>query len=300
MNIITIIAIILLTLAPWSLFAELLGNGARAPFLKVQMALSAIWIAWMVFVVMLGLFNPFLLYGLFALVGFAAVVFYWRGREAYGQSAGLPRGSLALSQSLLAIVDRDYYLKAAERYGPVFKMSQFHQATICVLGIERGHRLFREHRGSFGPVSQPFNRAVAGGFLRYMDTETHAIYARLFSKSLAHPILARAVPDVGIVCETVMEAMAQASLASSSSGVSPSIYCEQLSYDAFVRVLFGLKPGSRAYDEMKTAYSGLNAYNIGKKVDQETEQSLERLRLFLRSCRLSHREPNPVYYLYTN
>jgi len=239
------------------------------------------WVAWTLFAVILGLFNPFLVYCLASVVSVAMVFFYWRGRESYGRSAGLPKGSLALSQSLLAIVDQDYYLKAADRYGPVFKMTQFHQATICVLGLERGHRLFREHRDSFGPVPQPFNRAVAGGFLRYMDTKTHTVYARLFGKALALPALTQAVPDVDSICKATMEAMSNACQASNFSSVSPRIYCEQISYDAFVRVLFGLNPGTRAYDEMKAAYSGLSAFNIGKKVDRATDQSLKRLRSFL-------------------
>ena len=160
-------------------------------------------------------------------------------------------------------------------------MSQFHQATICVLGLERGHRLFREHRESFGPVSQPFNRSVAGGFLRYMDPDTHAVYARLFSKALAHPVLADAFADVSEVCKGAMVAMANACTDSSSGDVSPRFYCEQVSYDAFVRVLFGLMPGTPAYDEMKAHYTGLSDYDIGRKVDERTEQSLDRLRLFL-------------------
>ena len=255
----------------------------RAGFRKVKLALILMWIAWIAFVVLLGFYSPFLFYSMAFLVGVAAVILYWRGSASYGQSAGLPKGSLALSQSLLAIVDRDDYLKKADRYGPVFKMSQFHQPTICVLGLERGHRLFRDHRESFGPVSQPFNRSVAGGFLRYMDTDTHAVYARLFSKALAHPVLAEAFADVSEVCKGAMSAMTNACGDSSSRGVSPRLYCEQLSYDAFVRVLFGLMPGTPAYDEMKVHYSGLGDYDIGRKVDKRTEQSLDRLRLFLHS-----------------
>ena len=287
MNIITILIIVLLALAPLPLLPVLLGNASRAPFRKVQLALASMWIAWVLLVVMLGFIDPLLLYGLASLVSIAVVFFYWRGRESYGRSTGLPKGSLALSHSLLAIVDQDYYLKAADRYGPVFKMTQFHQPTICVLGLERGHRLFREHRDSFGPVSQPFNRSVADGFLRYMDTETHSVYARLFGKALALPVLNHAVPDVDIACKAAMEAMANSCRAANSSGTSPSAYCEQISYDAFVRVLFGLNPGTRAYEEMKAAYSGLNAFNIGKKVDGATEQSLDRLRSFLRGHAIS-------------
>ncbi len=272
---------LLLALTPWPFFPLLVGNALKGPFRRIRIALGLLWIGWIVFVVMLGLINPFLSYGLALSVAFVAVSLYWRGRETYGQSRGLPKGSLALSQSLLAIADRAYYLKAAERYGPIFKMSQFHKPTICVVGLERGHRLFREHRNSLGPCSQPFNRSVAGGFLRYMDDETHPLYASLFRKALAHSVLADAVPDVHVICKAAMETMVKASDASDSSGVSPRAFCKNISYDAFVRVLFGLKPGTHVYDELRTVYVGLDAYHLRTKIDRATEQTLERLRHFL-------------------
>ena len=281
MDTVTVLVVVLLALAPLPLLPVFLGNASRAPFLKVQLTLGSMWIAWISLAVVLGFTSSVLVYGLASLVSIAVVFFSWRGRESYGRSRGLPKGSLSLSQSLLAIVDRDYYSKAADRYGPVFKMTQFHQATVCVLGLERGHNLFREHRESFGPVSQPFTRSVAGGFLRYMETETHAVYAGLFSRALSRPTLNKAAADIEVLCKEAMDAMANACSVSETSGVSPRGYCEQVSYDAFVRVLFGLKPGTPAYEEMKAAYSGLDTFNIGSRVDGATEKSLERLRSFL-------------------
>jgi cytochrome P450 len=283
MNILTLSVVGLLALIPLPFLPVLRRSTENAPFRRVQMTLVAAWIAGIACAAVLGLLNPALLYGMAVLAGVAAAFFCWRGRASYGRSAGLPNGSLSLSQSLLAIIDRDYYLRAADRYGPIFKMAQFHQPTICVIGLERGHRLFREQLDSFGPVSQPFNRSVSGGFLRYMDTDTHGVYARLFGKALALPVLSHAVPDVERICKAALDAMAHACRTGNSPGTSPRPYCEQLSYDAFVRVLFGLNPGTPAYEEMNAAYSGLRAYNIGRKVDGATQQSLEQLRSLLRS-----------------
>ena len=281
MNIITILLVVLLALVPLPFLPLLRHKPSTKPLLKVKMIVGSMWLIWILFAVLLASFNPLFLCGLAFLAVVATVLLYWRGRDSYGRAVGLPDGSLALSQSLLAVADRDYYLKAADRYGPVFKMSQFHQPTICVIGLERGHRLFREQRDCFGPVSQPFNRAVAGGFLRYMDTDTHGIYARLFNKALALPAITGAVPDLLTACRLAIGAVAADCRGDKSSGTSPGPLCERLSYDAFVRVLFGLNAGTTAYEEMRAAYSGLSAYNIGRKVDGATEQSLQRLRRFL-------------------
>lgn len=281
MNTVTVFVGLLLALTPWPFFPLSMGKNYSEPFRKVRMGIVMLWLIWVAMIVVLAIVNPSLLKVSGAFVVVAAAFFYWRNRDGYGGARGLPKGSLALSRSLLAVVDREYYMKAADRYGPIFKMSQFFQPTICVLGLERGHRLFREHKESFGPVSQPFNRSVAGGFLRYMDNDTHAVYARLFSKALAHPVLAEAVPDVGVLCTAVMEKMAGACLASNTADVSPRKFCEQVSYDTFARVLFGIKPGSDAYAALKAAYVGLDTYDIGSGVDKRTERSLARLRIFL-------------------
>ena len=283
MELLTLSVIGLIALVPLPFLPVLRCNVSQDPFRKLRMSLGALWVAWIVFALILGMVNPTLLYGLAVLVGMAAATFWWRGRASYGRSAGLPNGSLALSQSLQAIVDCDYYLHAAERYGPIFKMAQFHQPTICVIGLERGHRLFREHRDSFGPVSQPFNRSVAGGFLRYMDTDTHGVYARLFGKALALPVLSHAAPDVSHICKAAMDALSRDCQNGNFRGTSPRFYCEKISYDAFVRVLFGVNPGTPAYEEMKSAYGGLRAFNIGRKVDGATQKSLEQLRSFVDS-----------------
>lgn len=281
MNVVTTLLVILVAAAPLSLLPVIRKAWASPAFSRLGAALAALWIGWAAGALALGAVEPILLYVLAAIVGTVVAISYWRGRAAYGRVAGLPPGSLALSQTLLAIVDRDYYLHAASRYGPVFKMSQFHRPTVCIVGLERGHRLFREHRDSFGPVSQPFNQSVAGGFLRYMDVDTHGVYARLFGRALALPALAPTTGDIDAVCRRVLGTMADACHKSPERDIAPRVYCEQFSHDAFLRVLFGINPGTPGYEQFNTAYSGLRSYNIGTRVDRDTERSLQELREFL-------------------
>ena len=114
MNVITILVVVLLTLVPLPFLPLLRHKPSSKPLLKLKLIVGSMWLIWILFAVLLASFNPRLLYGLAFLAVVATVLLYWRGRESYGRAIGLPGGSLALSQSLLAVADRDYYLKAAE------------------------------------------------------------------------------------------------------------------------------------------------------------------------------------------
>jgi cytochrome P450 len=59
--------------------------------------------------------------------------------------------------------------------------------------------------------------------------------------------------------------------------------------------MFGLNSGMPEYDEMRAHYSGLDTYNIGSRVDSGTEQSLQKLRMFLQTrakCMIASKNPS--------
>ena len=126
-------------------------------------------------VVMAWLFPHFLLW----LIAFAApLVFYllyWRARPRFGTDRGLPPGSLQLAPSGPW---RDYlfYLKQAERFGPVFKMNNFIQPMICLQGIKRGNDFLKQHEQSTVTPPMPFNSHVPRGFMRYMAPDLNLEY----------------------------------------------------------------------------------------------------------------------------
>jgi cytochrome P450 len=114
-----------------------------------------------------------------------------------------------------------------------------------------------------------------------MDNKTHARYAGLFSKALALPVLNDAVSTMQSACLMTMSNMANACKTSGSLGVSPRTFCEQFSYDASVRVLFGINPGTELYDELKSTFKMLNALDVSKKINKDMEKVLDRLRHFV-------------------
>jgi hypothetical protein len=97
-----------------------------------------------------------------------AVLAFIRSRPNYGTGRGLPPGSLALISSLDSLSDPDFYLTAAARWGPVFKMSQFHRPVICVVDLKIGLEVLSREKDSLEPCQQSFQRYITPGNIEYM------------------------------------------------------------------------------------------------------------------------------------
>lgn len=167
---------------------------------------------------------------------------WWRARTAYGHRRRWPPGSLGVSQSLDAIDDRRFYIEQAERYGPVFKMSQFGRPVICVLGLQRARRLLAEHGASLAGATLPHNRLIPRGFLRYMHTETHKAIAPLFRATFASIALRRLESEVR-ACYRWAVARLAADSAGTSGGVNARPYLERAVFESLAWLLYGLSPG---------------------------------------------------------
>lgn len=127
--------------------------------------------------------------------GIGLLAFAWRARPGFGRRRGLPPGSLSLRASLLALTERDFLARSFDRYGPVFKMAQFHRPVVCVLGLERGREALRANVDSISPASLGRDRTVPKGIVVSMARADYAVYAPLLRAALAAAVAAR-VPDV--------------------------------------------------------------------------------------------------------
>jgi cytochrome P450 len=216
--------------------------------------------------------------GVVLLVGASA----WRSRPGFGSRRGLPPGSLSPWESIEALVDRDFYTRRASRHGPIFKMSQFHRGVICVVGLERGHRLLREHRERLGPSVLPFNREVDGGFLRYMDDSTHRKYAPLFRACLSPAVVGASESMSRTVARQELENMAAASALGRSRGRDHAVACEpylrRLVSKSFLSVLFGVQPGSESAARFERIYPPFGEHPLGSSLGEDALEALAGLR----------------------
>jgi cytochrome P450 len=279
--IISIAEAFLLVLISWPLIRLLKGRELQPFFGSQEFTLAGLLLGWFCIIVILASWYPVALHVVSAAFLLAFAVFAWRGRVAFGKARGLPPGSLALGASISAIANRNFYLQQARQHGPVFKMAQFNQPVVCVVGLDRGFRLFREHRDALGPSELPFNKAVTGGFLRYMDDKTHARYAPLFMKALSAKNLAPLMPAVAVTCKEVLEQMSRDCRDSADNEVAPGAYCKQLAFFTLLRVLFGLSKDMPQFREMMLVYSALEQYSLSRPVTKSVHQSIAQLRQYL-------------------
>jgi cytochrome P450 len=155
-------------------------------------------------------------------------------------------------------------------------MAQFHRGVVCVVGLERGHRLLREHKEQLGASVQPFNREIPDGFLRYMDDSTHRRYAGLFRASLSPAVVCASESTIRAAAAEELEDMAVASAQVQS--ISPEPYLERLVSRSFLSVLFGVQPGSESLERFEQIYPPLGEQSLGSSLGNEALEALEELR----------------------
>ncbi len=184
----------------------------------------------------------------------AAVLARWRARPSFGRRQRLPPGSLGLAASLDAIDDPEFYRHGFSRWGPVFKMSQFHRPTVCVLGLERGHELLRRHRAELAPAPLPFTRLVPGGFLRYLPPERHDVLAPLFRTAFGTDVLGSASPRMTAAVRRNLDLLA------AEGGTAPRPAVERLVHAALAAVVLGVEPHDEArLDDLTRALEPLGS-----------------------------------------
>lgn len=188
----------------------------------------------------------------------------------------LPPGSLSIASSFRSLFDRRYYLDRARELGPVFRTRQQNHSSVCVIGLERGHRLLREHADSLGSATLRYSDDVTGGLLRYMDGDPHRKYNAIFRKALGPTVVEAAEPLVREVARRELLLMADA--CATERDVAPAPYVGRIAYDAMARVLVGLVPGQPPYEEFAAAFEPIRAQNASRKLTPGAKHALQKLR----------------------
>lgn len=216
-----------------------------------------------------------------AIAVIVAAVAGWRARPHYGRTRGLPPGSLALSRSIEAVIDREFYTHEWRRHGPIFKMAQFHRPVVCVVGLELAHDLIRSHHAQLGPSPLPWNDELRGGFLRYMDEATHDVYGALFRVALSGAIVEAAEPALRRTARRELEALA--ATASDAKGgergsAAPGPALDRIVFAAFARVLFGIEEESPAFLDLARDHAVLREHHLSTPLNARSRAALDRLR----------------------
>jgi cytochrome P450 len=237
--------LVLVVIVPWLRLPADREFRSMFPMLATAALLGAAF--WTIAVVVVVLALPVAILPLALVAASVATGFWWWARPAPTRRSGRPPGSRSFIRSIRMLAHRTAYLDLARRYGPVFMTSQFGRPVVCVVGLERGQRLLRANADSFGPSPLRFAEEVTGGFLRYMDDETHDRYGPVFRRAMSTEVNAAVAPRVGAVLQDELLGM-------NRNGESPVGAMGRISEAALLWSLLGMDPESAAgVDYQKTS-----------------------------------------------
>ena len=186
-------------------------------------------------------------------LGAAALIAFllWRARPSFGTAKGLPPGSLQ-RLPVRPWSDPEFYKSQATRYGNVFKMSQFGQPMICVVGLERANRLLLEHDQQLVAPPLPFSRFITGGYLRYLPEETHAQYRKFFRSLFHSDVVTNAEPRLRAVFGRGFAAMAEASMCDGATTVrAPTM---RMMFAAWSELFYGIDEQHPDYPRLRALF----------------------------------------------
>src|SRR5436190_11182469 len=148
-------------------------------FPRIVFSCGAVILAYLAVLTLTALWRPALLLWFAMASSTEAVFLIWRSRRAYGSRRNLPPGSLTILP-LEPWLNRFHYAQLADEYGPIFKTSHFYHPMVCIMNLESGLDLLKEHDDVRlrSPKVLP-DRFMPCGFLRGMEPENHKLYRRL-------------------------------------------------------------------------------------------------------------------------
>ncbi len=241
--------------------------------------LGAISLGYLAVVATLAYFLPAALRYLAIAALAVAGVFAWRARPLYGVARGLPPGSLQ-PLPVKPWSDAEFYRKSAERYGNVFKMSQFGRPMICVLGLERANRLLLDHDAELEAPPLPFNRFIEGGYLRYLPEETHAQYRRSLRALFHSSAVARSEHRIAKVFHRHLATMARDSASAGAVKVKPRLM--RAMFAAWADLFYGIDETHADFARLKALFHVIDTRYARWAQKRRVEPALAEIERILR------------------
>lgn len=211
--------------------------------------------------------------------------FLIRARPRYGVGRGLPPGPL----DVLApgpFVDPHFYLAAARSHGAVFKCSALARSQVAITGLAAGREILRTNVSRLRPLLLPFHRFVPGGFLRRMDEPAHETYRRLFSAAVSRPLVDRWQPVLEAAAARGLARLGHATSAGDAGGVAPLPYIEQIVFESWARVFFGVDDASADAGRLADSFAIIDAWTQRRFSSASIVAALESIESCMRRATL--------------
>ena len=151
---------------------------------------------------------------------------------------------------------QDFYARAARRWGPVFKMSQFHQPVVCIADLQQGFDFMRSEAASLAQVPRPWAGVIPGGYVEFMDGRHHEHYREILRRGLSGSVITASKGSIAAIIRQELSALASGS---STDLVRSMNY---MTSSSLLRVFFGLSP-----DSTETAFFQQQLAAIDRRLD---------------------------------
>jgi cytochrome P450 len=291
-------AVLITTAAAWPLVRLLAIGGFRRKlqaFPSAAFALPLLLVSYLALVAVLAVVSPPLLYALAALVVGGAAYAAWLARPGYGRSRALPPGRLALARPDVWR-DREFYLREAARYGPIFKVCHVAQPMVCIVDLALGSEVLRRYDDALVAAALPYSRYIPKGFLRYMKPEDRRRYAPLFRAAFSAAVVDGAQPDFRAIVRRELDGMAARCAREGSGGISPTPGLSRMVFAGIARAMFGMDPRDPAVRRLAELYSVLDYAMAWRTTPWRARRTLDEVvRILLDEQRARERDGRPSF-----
>lgn len=194
--------------------------------------------------------------------------------------AATPPGELVDLEGLERF-NRRVLIELAEQHGNIFKIKEEGRPQICLMGLERGRALLRQHAASLRPVNIDITALVSAGFMRLMAGKTHKKYRNALIAAVKSFDTNSAQADVDTIVTEALHRYHAARLDLEDAATSFHDTVTDISTGFLVRLFFGARPGSERYKELVARFFRLGphgvVWNIGETQKREFAEICETL-----------------------
>ena len=236
-----LLAILVILLAAWRPLCVALNWRFAFAFPDVAVKLRAGFMLFALFTAMAFLLMPNLL--MVEALGTSAffALERWRARPGFGRRRGLPPGSLGLFPYTWEN-DR-FFLDEASKHGPIFKTSHILRPAVCIVDLEAGTELLRDHEQSLMNPQMSFSTYCPGGMLRYMSGPDRQHYRPILRRALSPQLAQQLMPDFARIARQGL-AIIRAESAENAGGIKPSGHLDRMLGNFWLRLFFAIEAES--------------------------------------------------------
>ena len=139
--------------------------------------------------------------------------------------------------------DARFYLRALDRYGPLFKLFWGSgDLKVCVVGFPLGRRLLNRCRAWLHPVSTDITQVVPAEYLRAMDPKIHPHYRHLFIGAFRDDLISASEPVIRDIIRQELDGLACKAEAEHSPPDQLDLALNRIATRILLLVVLGVRP----------------------------------------------------------